>query len=437
MHAELAVAEDNMGNGQAARDRLSRAHAILKQYFGDDHPSVAYTLDAIARLEMRRGSLSKAESWFQNALENLQKRLPAQHASLAGPKAGMAWIRAEFHDYIEAERRQREVIKSLEAAFGLEHPLTAAAQRQLAAILVADGALSPAEEAATRSLAICLRKLDHNHLDVVAGILCLASIRGKQGRHIEAKDLFHRAAGAIAYAITDSHPMRAEALLGEATALRHLGEDARAFDLAVEVMGILAARPEPELRWQAPALIAELLASQPAAAILFGKIAVNLIWQTSFCRADMDQRQRRRYLTDRTGVLRALWCRLICARRISEAEKVQWLLKDEEFKTAHAVSDRRDAGGMRLSLTEAEWFGEIDALLQEVGTLSREREEVGGGIPALPEQQEKLKSLSSRIDHLLKDIVKSHKGHQPTRPAQPGRGDRFQRIPALGGFKRR
>ncbi len=119
---------------------------------------------------------------------------------------------------------------------------------------------------------------------------------------------------------------------------------------------------------------------QPAAAAFFGKQAVNLFQQTRANLLQLDPAIQRRYVESRADVYRELADILIGSGRLSEAQQVLDLLKQEEYLdfVRRAGQQARELQRVDLTRSEEPWAARYREIEQRVIELGRRHGELLG-----------------------------------------------------------
>ena len=175
-----------------AEPLLNQAREIHIRALGQDHLTVAQSLDDLAALYGFQGRYSEAEPLHLQALSIREKQLEQNHLDVARSLDNLAltfWYQGR---YVEAEPLFLRALGILEQQAGVEHPDTAACLNNLAILYSRQGRYSEAELFLKRALAINERRANPEHLHIARDLNNLALLYRRQGRYSEAEPLFQR-----------------------------------------------------------------------------------------------------------------------------------------------------------------------------------------------------------------------------------------------------
>jgi CHAT domain-containing protein/Tfp pilus assembly protein PilF len=418
---KLAVVDDLLGETETARARLEDALAIQQMRLGFRHLALATTLELLGDIELRKGAYAAARRRFEAALAIRRAWLRDGHPETARPVMGLAAIRAAMGDHDQAAVLQQQALSILIAALEPCHLDIAAARDRYAAILVLKGDIDGAEQQIASAVAERQRllgpPLGRRHLDFSGSLRERGALKAIRGDYAGGAEDFAQAADMIRRAFTETHPDLAVALLGQATSLHASGNSARAMDLVIEALAIEAAHARSEMEWRTFDLAAELFAAQgnDAAAIFLGKQAVNALQGMRSGTEGLEEELRRGFLRARSAVYHGLADRLIRSGRLPEAQQVISMLKIGELREGFRgplLGSRQPA---TLSSEEASWKHAIEQQRDGLGRIALAMENVGDGIPALPEHQAELRQLEAEKAGRMAEFAKLvHGVHAPS-----------------------
>ncbi len=138
----------------------------------------------------------------------------------------------------------------------------------------------------------------------------------------------------------------------------------------------------------------------PPLAVFYGKQVVNLYQQIRSDIRELDKESQRGYLDSKTGAYRRLADLLISLNRLSEAEQVLRMLKDEEyfeFVRRSGESESSATARAALSPKEIEWQKRYDELAAGLTKRGRERGELLLKSERNAAEDERLKQLDSDL----------------------------------------
>ncbi|MEC4850779.1 MAG: CHAT domain-containing tetratricopeptide repeat protein, partial [Jaaginema sp. PMC 1079.18] len=209
---DLAALYQRMGNYSEAEPLVQRALAIREQAFGEDHPSVATSLHNLAALYQNMGNYSEAEPLYQRALAIREQASGRNHLDVARTLNGLAVLYQDMGNYSEAEALHQRALAIKEQALDSDHPSIARTLNGLAALYRDMGNYSEAEPLFQRALAIREQALGSDHLDVANSLHNLAELYQDMGNYSEAEPLKQRTLAIVEQVLGNNHPIVATSL---------------------------------------------------------------------------------------------------------------------------------------------------------------------------------------------------------------------------------
>ncbi|MGB3519673.1 MAG: tetratricopeptide repeat protein, partial [Elainellaceae cyanobacterium] len=216
------------GNYAAAEPLYQRSLSIDETALGENHPSVATSLNNLAELYRAQGNYAAAEPRFQRSLSILETVLGENHPDVATSLNNLAALYADQGNYIAAEPLYQRSLSIYETALGENHPSVATSLNNLAELYRAQGNYAAAEPLYQRSLSILETALDENHPDVASSLNNLAGLYRWQGNYAAAEPLFQRSLSIKEAALGENHPDVATSLSGLALLYQAQGNYAAA-----------------------------------------------------------------------------------------------------------------------------------------------------------------------------------------------------------------
>ncbi len=129
--------------GQGAYDRAEEWYesslTICRSRFGEEHPSVATSINNLAGLYDAQGRYEQAEPLYKEALEKRKKLLGEEHPSVATSINNLAGLYDAQGRYEQAEPLYKEALEMYKKLLGEEHPSVAMSMNNLA--LLSHGSL--------------------------------------------------------------------------------------------------------------------------------------------------------------------------------------------------------------------------------------------------------------------------------------------------------
>ena len=266
MHT-IGTVYTNLDLYEKANPHLASALELRRRHLGSEHPGVAESLAAWARMQLGQGQLDLA---FEAATEALELRRQGQQAGLAASLQLLAEVEIEqghresaverlnqalqlqrketgerAPEYIEALMLYGQSIQLLQADYSgaekyylraldlqrelqpRDHPRTAEILGQLARITQVQNRLPEAAELGHEALAMSRRLHGEEHQSVAQNLNALANIERLSGRVEEAEKLYRQSLAVRRQLVGDDHPKLASAMYNLATLLASRPRPAR------------------------------------------------------------------------------------------------------------------------------------------------------------------------------------------------------------------
>nr|MDZ8101145.1 tetratricopeptide repeat protein [Nostoc sp. DedSLP01] len=176
----------------------------LIQYVSDD--DLIWAFVGNARFYNGQGLYDKAAPWLKQCLEVIKKRLGEEHPSVATSLNNLAELYRSQGRYSEAEPLYIQALALRRKLLGEEHPDVAASLNNLAALYESQGRYSEAEPLYIQALALRRKLLGEEHPDVALSLNNLAALYYSQGRYSEAEPLYIQALDIFEQRLGANHP---------------------------------------------------------------------------------------------------------------------------------------------------------------------------------------------------------------------------------------
>jgi Flp pilus assembly protein TadD len=183
-----------------------------RKRFGDEHPSVADSLNNLAFLYYSQGRYSDAEPLYIQALSMSKRLLGDEHPSVATSLNNLAFLYYSQGRYSDAEPLYIQALSMRKRLLGDEHPDVAQSLNNLAGLYNSQGRYSDAEPLYIQALAMRKRLLGDEHPDVATSLNNLAFLYYSQGRYSDAAPLYIQALSMRKRLLGDEHPNVAQSL---------------------------------------------------------------------------------------------------------------------------------------------------------------------------------------------------------------------------------
>jgi tetratricopeptide (TPR) repeat protein len=183
-----------------------------KERLGEEHPSVAESLNDLAVLYKYQGRYSEAEPLLIQALALKRKLLGEEHPDVAISLNNLALLYESQGRYSEAEPLLIQALALKRKLLGEEHPSVAISLNNLALLYESQGRYSEAEPLYIQALALRRKLLGEEHLYVAQSLNNLAALYASQGRYSEAEPLHIQALALCRKLLGEKHPLFAVSL---------------------------------------------------------------------------------------------------------------------------------------------------------------------------------------------------------------------------------
>ncbi len=204
-----------------AEPLLERSLAIWEKTLGRDHPDVAASLGHLAEHYKTYGDYVKAEALYKRSLVISEKTRGPNHPNFATSLNNLAGLYQKQGDNAKAELLYERSLVILEKALGPDHPDVARTLASLADLYQShtfdewlaksnggriEGDYAKAEALYKRSIAISVKALGADHLDVARTLASLASLSESQRDQSKAVQLYERSLAISERALGPDHP---------------------------------------------------------------------------------------------------------------------------------------------------------------------------------------------------------------------------------------
>lgn len=379
--ANLAGLYRRMGRFSEALTLYERALVIFERRLGPDHETVATGLNNLGLLLFEMGQYGKALPKYQRALSIRERALGADHPRVATSLNNLGLLYDVMGRYDQALALVERSLSIRRAKLGLNHPLTAQSETFLAGLYKATGRMQEAVLMYERALAAFESTFGPDHPEVARSLNNLAVLRADQGEVAKARQGLERALAIRDASLGTEHPEAARTSTALADLYLSGDETDKAFALLQRAERAAAVSASPAVLWQAQYLLSKAygLAHNDAAAIFWGKQAVNTIQTLRAGMTSLDRELQQSYLADKRGVYAKLAGLLIDAGRLSEAQQVLTMLKEQElheFLSREADDDPRQARATYVGPTERAAEARRRELSGRLAEFGRERNEL-------------------------------------------------------------
>lgn len=430
--------------GEAA---CQRALAISEKAFGHDNTAVATVISNLASLYTTTGRFSEAVSLSKRALAIREKAFGPNHADVATSLNNLATLYTTIGRFAEAEPLFMQALAIREKILGANHADVATQLTNLASFYDLTRRYAEAEPLYKRSLAISEKALGADHAAVARNLSGLAGLYDTAGRYVEAEPLYKRALAISEKALGPDHADVAGKLICLAGLYETTGSYAKAEPLYRRTLAIATKAGNPDLLRVIQESYSYLLVKQGnfSAAIFFGKQAVNTLQTLRSNVVGLGKETLKTYTKTVEGIYKHLTTLLIEQGRLSEAQQVMVMLKEEEY-FQYIRRDAGDSGKLDTKATftpsEEPWHQEYEKLSasnarlgkelgdlrskEQKGVLSNEERTRLNGL--LEEEQKASEAFNTFLTRLISSLRE-----EADKLAQQSQAERDKRLAELSG----
>ncbi|MEM6990158.1 MAG: serine/threonine-protein kinase [Myxococcota bacterium] len=234
----VGLAEERLGNYDAAGDHHTRALEILGAARGEHHPQYAELLSNLANVQTAQGSIDDAEATLLRALEIQEAALGSDHPKVAGTLMGLSLAYLDVGRDADALPPMQRSLSIRTKALGEDHPDVATTLLNLGVVELSLDRFDDAEarlEAAERSITAAFGA-DHSFVTLALHNLGVAR-RGQRDLAASEKTL----AEAVARVEGQTDYSAAAIRDDYATTLSEMGRHAEALPLQLDALATFEA----------------------------------------------------------------------------------------------------------------------------------------------------------------------------------------------------
>lgn len=404
------------GDPAAARPYVERVVAVKAGKPDDDYTARAQAMLSV--LANMSGDLEGALAHSLTALDIQQRIRPAGHPSLGGAHLNLCSANSALGRFVEAQQHCLESLAIYEKALGSTHVNVSRALNNLGANYILLGDFPSALRHLQRSLDIRIAAFGERNATTISAYAMLSQPQRGVGDLAAARATLDKALALANETLGPTHPLVAVVrhALGEqlqaqgdpAGARPHLeqalqireqiaGPDSpdaietrlalvrvlleldrrdEAASLVLASMSSVATISSPIMRSAVLESYRRLLASQDrgAEAVFYGKQAINLLQTVRLQLTGLDSELQRSFVQSRQDVYRGLADLLIDQGRLTEAQEVLAMLKEQEFFDFIRRDATKDPRNGRAGFTTSEqpWARRYDEISAQLAGLSVE-----------------------------------------------------------------
>ncbi len=388
------------GKYKQAETILRSVVDIQEKVLGNDHPDTAESRITLGQVYLGQGRYQEAEQLFKLAARYEQQEVTTLYPSPADALSSLGGLYSLLGDYEKATQYYLQVVEIKQKTFGEQHSMVAQSYDTLAHLAMAEKDYHTALQYVEKSLAVKKQVFGEKHGFIGDSLLQLAEIELQQNKPEAALNSIRQARDMYTEVLGPDNQRTLGAYLAEISWHIRQKDFSNVAQLCEDVLLIPTLAETKEYHWLILYLYGISLVEQEkiSSAIFFEKQAVNIIQELRGSVATFSKSQQKSFLLPRTQVYRHLAGLLIDQDRLTEAQQILTMLKEEEFSDyVRGNLVRLDSTDTRVTYTilEENWdqrYLEIQdrlvALGRDVMVLRKKRRQ---GLT--PQEEEKLTTL--------------------------------------------
>jgi CHAT domain-containing protein len=350
----LANIEREIGDLGKAEVRVREAIDLLAANGDIARPDLGKAMSVLALVLSAKGEFGPAESWARRAIDVLQAASGVDPVDLVTAQVDLAGVFYVTGALEPSQALMEKVLNKRESMLGADNPSTVSSMINLAVLSNQLKHYDKAESLYLRALPLLEQRMGPDDRSVLRARNNLASLYLNQERYLEARVLFESVFSAYAKANGPTHLTTNVSRVNLGGVYKHLGEYAKALPLAQESLAYAEAVGDAEVTWSSLIHLMDLHGSDPrnpsfdlSLATWYGKRAINAIQRSRGSVEGVNQQRGLTFAKQYEKAYRALAAQLVHQQRLSEAEEVLELLKEQE------LSDVVRAGPASILLSES------------------------------------------------------------------------------------
>jgi CHAT domain-containing protein len=338
MLVNLSVAQLRVGNTAEAETSAHRALAICDKTFGVGAPISGAALNVLGSVLMQSGRYGEAETTLKKAFAANSAGGNATNIGVSLVDLGLLY--RFMGQYKKAEDLMRKALALDEKTLGPDNGITILNTVVLAQVIRAAGRPAEAEPVARKALAAARKVAGAERQDnpaLESAMMALAESLREQGKYSEAEPLYREAlANAAKYTGPNSIDVGTIEML-YAQLLRVTGHELDAHKLLLHSYRVFVGTNNQVVAWRVPNQLMLVFGSgkllNPTVAIFYGKQAVNDLQKMRGNLSNSSNETQASFVsaTEVSSVYRTLADLLVSQGRLSEAQEVLAMLKEQEL----------------------------------------------------------------------------------------------------------
>jgi tetratricopeptide (TPR) repeat protein len=212
-HPSVATSMNNLAGLYSSQGKYEEAEPLYlsalemrRRVLGEEQPHVALSMNNLAGLYSSQGKYEEAEPLYLSALEMRRRMLGEEHPDVAMSMNNLAVLYSSQGKYEEAEPLYLSALKMYKRLLGKEHPYVAMSMSNLAELYRSQGKYKGAEPLSLCALEMYKRLLGEEHPHVALSMNNLAELYCSQGKYEEAEPLYLSALKMYKRLLGEEHP---------------------------------------------------------------------------------------------------------------------------------------------------------------------------------------------------------------------------------------
>ncbi|QNP29235.1 tetratricopeptide repeat protein [Cylindrospermopsis curvispora] len=197
---------------QQAAPYREQCLTVSEKRLGENHPSVANSLNNLATLYQAQRRYTEAEPLYLRSVSIKEQELGKNHPFVATSLNNLATLYQAQRRYTEAEPLYLRSVSIKEQELGKNHPSLVSSLNNLASLYQVQGKFQDAESLYERALSICEQELGKNHPDMASSLHNLAGLYQAQGRYEDAESAYELVLSIDKQQLRENHPDVASSL---------------------------------------------------------------------------------------------------------------------------------------------------------------------------------------------------------------------------------
>ncbi len=183
---------------------LSHVATELIEYVDDEN--LIWSFIGLGRFYGGQGAYNQAEQWYEQSVETCRNRLGEQHTSVATSLNNLGELYRSQGRYSEAEPLLIQALDLMKQLLEEQHPSVATSLNNLAELYRSQGKYESAEPLHLQALDLRKRLLGEQHPSVATSLNNLAGLYRSQGKYEAVEPLLIQALEIAEQALGENHP---------------------------------------------------------------------------------------------------------------------------------------------------------------------------------------------------------------------------------------